>query len=63
MDARRLGRIVGGTTLVGAGIASMALPVLPGLLMVAAGLAILAPDVPAAQRAIDRIRRTRTPPE
>ena len=63
MEARRIGRIVGGTTLVGAGIASLALPVLPGLLMVVTGLAVLAPDVPAAQRAIDRIRRTRPPSE
>ncbi len=56
MQARRFGRIAGGTAIVGAGIASLALPILPGVVIVAAGLGVLAPEVPAAQRAVDRIR-------
>jgi hypothetical protein len=56
MKTKRWGRLVGGTTLIGAGIASLVIPVLPGVLIVAAGLGVLAPEVPAAQRAIDRIR-------
>lgn len=56
MQAKRFGRIVGGTALMGAGVASLALPILPGILIMAAGLGVLAPEVPAAQKAIDRIR-------
>lgn len=63
MRARRFGRIAGGSALIGAGIASLALPVLPGVVIVAAGLGVLAPEVPAAQRAIDRIRSILHRPE
>lgn len=59
MKTKRWGRLVGGTALVGAGIASLVIPVLPGVVMVAAGLGVLAPEVPAAQRAIDRMRSLR----
>lgn len=59
MKTKRWGRLVGGTALVGVGIASLVIPVLPGVLMVGAGLGVLAPEVPAAQRAIDRMRSLR----
>ena len=56
MQTKRFGRIVGGAALTGVGVASLALPILPGIVIIGAGLAVLAPEVPAAQRAVDRIR-------
>ncbi|MDH3193623.1 MAG: PGPGW domain-containing protein [Acidimicrobiia bacterium] len=56
MQPKRFGRIVAGTALTGVGVASLALPILPGIVIIGAGLAVLAPEIPAAQRAVDRIR-------
>lgn len=51
----RLARIVGGSLVLLAGIAMLALPG-PGLVVVAVGLGILAQDVPFARRMLDRVR-------
>jgi hypothetical protein len=51
----RLGRDVLGFVLCGVGIALLVLPG-PGLLVLAAGLALLAQDVPFARRLLERVR-------
>lgn len=52
---RRALRIVAGTFVSAVGIALLVLPG-PGLVVLAAGLAILAQDVPFARRLLDRVR-------
>lgn len=44
-----------GWTLLGVGVAGLVLPVLPGWLLIAWGVLVLAPDIPLFQRLIDRI--------
>jgi hypothetical protein len=51
----RMARIAGGSTLLVAGTAMLVLPG-PGLLTIAAGLALLRKDLVWAQRATDRIK-------
>lgn len=51
----RVARIAGGSTLVLAGTAMLVLPG-PGLLTIAAGMAVLAKDVEWARRLGDRLR-------
>ena len=46
----RIGRLVAGTLLVLLGIAGLVLPVLQGLLLIAAGLGVLSVDVPVLKR-------------
>jgi len=46
----RIGRLVAGTLLVLLGIAGLVLPVLQGLLLIAAGLGVLSVDVPILKR-------------
>lgn len=48
-------RIVGGSLLVVSGVAMLVLPG-PGLVALGAGLALLARDVPAARRLLERLR-------
>jgi hypothetical protein len=52
---RRLGRDVLGFVLCGVGIALLVLPG-PGLVVLAAGLALLAQDVPFARKLLDKVR-------
>jgi uncharacterized protein (TIGR02611 family) len=52
----RVGRVVLGVVVLVAGLIMLPLPG-PGLLTVAAGLALLASDVPYARRLLDRVRR------
>lgn len=52
-------RIAGGSTLIAAGTAMLVLPG-PGLLTIAAGVAVLSRDVQWAHRLINRIRSRRT---
>ena len=54
--ALRLARITGGSVLLVAGVAMLALPG-PGWLTIALGLALLAQDVPWAERTLERVRR------
>jgi len=62
----RLVRLITGWTLVGLGIVGLFLPLLQGVALILAGLALLAPDVPFARRCLDwlknrisRLRRNR----
>ncbi len=57
----RIIRIVSGSTLVVAGTAMLVLPG-PGLLTIAAGVSILAKDVPWAQRLKDKVDARLTKP-
>ena len=52
----RAGRISAGLTVTAVGLALLVLPG-PGLVTVAAGLSILAVDVPIARRLLGRVRR------
>ncbi|MGH8945675.1 MAG: PGPGW domain-containing protein [Acidimicrobiia bacterium] len=54
----RVVRIAGGSTLVVAGAAMLVLPG-PGILTIAAGLAVLAKDLEWARRATQRIKEMR----
>lgn len=51
----RLARLIGGTILIVLGLVMMVTPG-PGLIAIAAGLALLAEDVPFARRLLDRVR-------
>lgn len=51
----RLARITAGLLVCGVGVALLVLPG-PGLVVLAAGLALLAQDVPFARRLLDRVR-------
>lgn len=59
----RLARLIAGWTLVALGILGLFLPILQGVALILAGLALLAPDVPFARRWLDwlknRVRRLR----
>lgn len=54
----RVARIAGGSTLVMAGTAMLVLPG-PGLLTIAAGIAVLAKDVPWAHRLKEKLKDSR----
>ncbi len=54
----RMARIAGGSTLIAAGTAMLVLPG-PGLLTIVAGVAVLAKDVPWANRLMGEIRSRR----
>ena len=51
----RVARVTAGVVVCGVGIALLVLPG-PGLVVLAAGLALLAQDVPFARRLLDRVR-------
>lgn len=53
---RRTRRLVGGSTLLAAGAISMPLPIVPGWLLVAVGLGVLAPEVEWADRLVKRFK-------
>ena len=59
----RVVRLIAGWTLVALGILGLFLPILQGVALILAGLALLAPDVPFARRWLDwlknRVRRLR----
>ena len=62
----RLARLIAGWTLVALGILGLFLPVVQGVALILAGLALLAPDVPFARRwlnwlknRVGRLRRNR----
>jgi uncharacterized membrane protein YbaN (DUF454 family) len=59
----RMARLVAGWLLVALGIVGLALPILQGVALILAGLALLAPDVPFARRWLDwlknRVRKLR----
>ena len=62
----RVARLIAGWTLVALGIVGLFLPILQGVALILAGLALLAPDVPFARRWLDwlknrarRLRRNR----
>ena len=60
---RLLPRIVagtGGSALVAVGLAGLFLPVLPGIVLLAAGLGVLGREFDWARRILDRVRSTRT---
>lgn len=59
MQVNRVARIAGGSTLLVAGTAMLVLPG-PGILTIAAGLALLEKDVAWARRVTEKIRE-RTP--
>jgi len=52
---RRIASMIGGTFLIVAGIVMLVIPG-PGLLSIALGLGLIAPDVPFAARLLDRLR-------
>jgi hypothetical protein len=52
----RIARTIGGFALLAAGIVMLVIPG-PGLLTIAAALAILAPDFEWARRLLDRVKR------
>ena len=58
-NVKRLTVLVGGVALLGAGLAMVVLPG-PGILVVVAGLAVLATEFAWAERALDRTRSTAT---
>jgi hypothetical protein len=53
----KLSRMVVGTTLVVVGMAGLVLPILPGWLLIIAGLALLARDFFWARRLLDSVKR------
>lgn len=53
---KRAARIVGGIVVCGIGLALLVLPG-PGLVVLAAGLALLAQDVPFARRLLERVQK------
>jgi uncharacterized membrane protein YbaN (DUF454 family) len=59
--------MVAGWLLVVMGIVGLALPILQGIALILAGLALLAPDLPWARRVMqslrDRVRKMRHKPE
>ncbi len=52
----RVARVTAGVIVCGVGVALLVLPG-PGLVLLAAGLALLAQDVPFARRLLDRVRQ------
>lgn len=55
--AVRLARIISGFVLIGAGMVGWFLPVVPGNVLIAAGLLLLAPDFPWARRILHWVRQ------
>lgn len=53
---RRTRRLVGGSTLLAAGAVAMPLPIVPGVVLVAIGLGVLAPEVEWADRLVRRFK-------
>ena len=49
-------RKIGGWALVCVGLAGLVLPIIPGIPLLLAGLAILAPDYVWAQRSLDKVK-------
>jgi uncharacterized protein (TIGR02611 family) len=56
-NGRRLGVSVVGAILILAGLAGLALPLLPGWLLIIAGLAVLATEYTWAERALDAAKQ------
>ena len=52
----RIVRLASGWALIGFGIVGLVLPILQGVAMIVAGLALLAPDLPWARRWLDWLR-------
>ncbi len=52
----RMVRLIGGWTLIGLGILGLFLPFLQGILMIAAGVALLYKESPFVARQVDRIK-------
>ena len=52
----RIVRLVSGWTLIALGIVGLVLPILQGVALIVAGLALLAPDMPWARRSLDWLR-------
>jgi Putative transmembrane protein (PGPGW) len=55
-SARRIGVTVGGFVLLLVGLAGLALPIIPGIPLIIAGLALLASEYAWARRALERAR-------
>jgi hypothetical protein len=55
-SARRIGVTVGGFVLLAVGVAGLALPIIPGIPLIIAGLALLASEYAWARRALERAR-------
>ena len=59
----RIVRLASGWALIALGVVGLVLPVLQGVALIVAGLALLAPDIPWARRCLDwllaRMRRLR----
>ena len=49
-------KIIGGFLLVPLGLIGLALPLVPGLLLLTAGAILLAPSYPVIQRLLDRLK-------
>ena len=49
-------RLASGWTLIALGIVGLVLPILQGIALIVAGLALLAPDMPWARRCLDWLR-------
>jgi uncharacterized protein (TIGR02611 family) len=56
-NSRRVGVSIVGFVLILAGIAGLALPILPGWLLIIGGLAVLATEYAWAERALDAAKR------
>jgi len=56
-NGRRVGISIVGTILILAGLAGLALPIIPGWLLIIAGLAVLATEYTWAERALDAAKR------
>ena len=56
-NSRRLGVSIVGFVLILGGIAGLALPILPGWLLIIAGLAVLATEYAWAERALDSAKQ------
>ncbi|NNF69234.1 MAG: hypothetical protein HKN01_05640 [Acidimicrobiia bacterium] len=54
--ARRVGRVLLGSSLVAVGVPMLVLPG-PGLLSIAAGVSLVASEVPSVQAGVDRLTR------
>jgi uncharacterized membrane protein YbaN (DUF454 family) len=52
-------RVTAGVTLIALGVIGMLLPVLPGIPLLIAGMALVAPDHPAIRRLRERLKRWR----
>jgi uncharacterized protein (TIGR02611 family) len=56
-NSKRVGISIVGAVLILAGIAGLALPILPGWLLIIAGLAVLATEYTWAERALDAAKK------